>query len=203
MVHSQTTQDKLIIGLTGHYATGKSTLSSLFKDHGYEVIEVDELGHTALIDKKKDIVNQFGSYILNKNNEIDRKILGEIVFKDKILLKQLESIVHPHMVNMVQDRIKLSSHSKILISAAILIEMNLQLLCHSIILITAPYNSIENRAIQRDSLNVLQIKQRLKNQFPVKIRKDYADYIIRNNSSIENLIEKGIKLIAQIEKEFT
>lgn len=193
---------KLVIGLTGHYATGKSTVSNFFADYQYQIIEVDELGHQALIDKKEDIIKRFGKNILNENGEIHRKKLGQVVFSDHDKLKQLEQIVHPWMRNRVQEIIDSSESTKILISAAILIEMKLHTLCYNVVLITAPENKILAWGLQRDGLSKMEIKQRLKNQLTLKNRLKYADHLIENLGDLNNLYHKTQQIIQLIESNY-
>ncbi len=191
---------KLVVGLTGHFATGKSTFAHFFAKHEYEVIEVDQLGHQALIDKKEDIIKQFGKNILNQHDAIDRKKLAKLVFQDPEQLKKLETIVHPWMVQLVEAKIQNSSSLRILISAAILIEMNLHLLCDKVIIITASEENIMRWGSQRDNLTKEDIKQRLKNQLPLKSRQVYADFIIDNKDNLDDLYNQARKLLSELER---
>src|SRR5438045_2956667 len=89
---------RLLIGLTGNIATGKSTVAHTLRDLGAVVIDADQVtrdverkGQTALA----GIVRAFGSGMLQADGELDRKALGQVVFNDPQRLQQLEAIVHP------------------------------------------------------------------------------------------------------------
>ena len=86
------------VGLTGGIATGKSLVSSFFKELGAYIIDYDTVSHEVITPKRnawKRIVDQFGEEILNDDLTINRGKLGEIVFNDPKKRKKLEEIVHP------------------------------------------------------------------------------------------------------------
>lgn len=94
--HSMT--PRLLIGLTGNIATGKSTVAQDFRDLGAHVIDADQITH--LVEMKgqpalAQIVAAFGANILRPDGELNRSALGRIVFGDEVRLRQLEAIVHP------------------------------------------------------------------------------------------------------------
>jgi len=182
---------KLIIGLTGYFCSGKSTAESIFqKDYDFSIIDVDKIGHRALEEKKSEIVKKFGQEIVT-NNSINRKILGKIVFSNYKKLKVLNSIVHPAMVKKVKESVEKSKNNRILISAALLFQMGLDILCNHIIFIKAPFLSILKRAFERGNTNIFQIISILiyqkQNAFSKKNLGNADIYYIRNNKKIKNL----------------
>jgi len=192
---------KLIVGLTGLYSSGKSTVAEIFEKHQYEVIEVDKLGHQALIDNQKMIIESFGEKIKDENNLIDRKKLGAIVFQDKNEMKKLENIVHPYMVQRVKDLVGKSQSDKIVISAAILIEMELHTICDKVVMVIASEEKLIEWGNRRDGISPKQVKQRLKNQLPLKKRKAYADELIDNEGNLQSLCDQVNQLISRLESE--
>ncbi len=194
-------KNKLIIGLTGLYASGKSTIANIFAKNGYYIIEADCIGHIALEKKKNDIIKQFGISILNDYDNVDRKKLGNIVFHNMKSLKQLENIVHPFIVKEIKTIIEKNKHNKILINAAILHKMRLNLFCHKIIYVSATEKQIINWAIKRDKITKDNINQRLKSQYNIKLTKEYSDYCMINDGNINKLLKKTESLIIEIEKD--
>ena len=89
-----------IIGLTGGIASGKSTVSRALQDLGAIIIDADEVAH-AIIEPGKpaweDIVEHFGTEVLNPDQTIDREKLGAIVFNDPARLQVLNQITHPRV----------------------------------------------------------------------------------------------------------
>ncbi|MFW5890689.1 MAG: dephospho-CoA kinase [bacterium] len=193
---------KLIIGITGRFASGKTTVAKLFKEEGFYEIDVDSYGYKALSDKKNEIVKKFGTHILNNDNKINRKKLGEIVFNSETQLKQLNEIVHPYMKSCIKYDIEHNvNHNKIIINAALLIPMKLHSICSKIIYVKSDINNIIKRGIERDNRNKKQISFILSNQPTTKQLSEIADYIIENNKDINTLVKNTKKLIEKIRSE--
>ncbi|MCK4796667.1 MAG: dephospho-CoA kinase [Spirochaetes bacterium] len=185
-----------IIGLTGLYCSGKSTIAKILKDkYGFFIIDIDKIGHQALEEKKDEIIKAFGKLILN-NNKIDRKKLGYIVFKKKQKLKLLDSIVHPLMIKRVKEIINNTKEKKICINAALLLEMKLDWLCKIIIITKSSFFNIIKRAKKRDDYSILQVLKIISSQKVFKLVKKYkynADiFYVYNNKNIDYL-ENQIK----------
>src|SRR5690625_2710222 len=88
----------LVIGLIGGIATGKSTVSSMFKKFQIPVIDADKIAREVVEPGRESylkIIHSFGTNILNDDQTINRKKLGEIIFSDRDKRKLLNSIVHP------------------------------------------------------------------------------------------------------------
>ena len=95
----------LKVGLTGGLATGKSYVSARLAELGCHVIQADTLGHEVLLrgaEAYDDVVAEFGQGILGAGGEIDRKLLGAVVFPDAAKLAKLNSLVHPHVFRRQQ-----------------------------------------------------------------------------------------------------
>ena len=89
---------KFVIGLTGNIATGKSVVRRMFEHLGAYTIDADALTHRAYSKGApgyQQVVDKFGKWLVNKDGEIDRSKLGNLVFHDPEALSQLEAIVHP------------------------------------------------------------------------------------------------------------
>lgn len=185
----------MVIGITGNYCSGKSIASSIFRNRGYRVIDVDSIGHEALEVKKEEIVSAFGEGIL-KNGLIDRKKLGKIVFHRNTEKKRLESIVHPWMVERVKDLIK--NDGDIVINAALLIEMGLHEACDFVLGIKIDKNIAVERGMARDSLSKDEALQRLGSQISLKEKLHFVDKIIDNKGSAEEFKEKVRRVIETV-----
>ena len=105
-----------VIGLTGGIGCGKSLAAQYFAELGALVIDADQLARAAIergSDGFDEVVTLFGDSIL-KDGNIDRRGLGELIFKDPAAKKQLESIIHPFVRREFEERRKPSlSASKI------------------------------------------------------------------------------------------
>jgi dephospho-CoA kinase len=134
-VKTITFKDKVIIGLTGNIATGKSAVMRLAEKQGAYAIDADKIVHE-LMDHDPDIqaaiAVAFGSEVRMENGRIDRKRLGEIVFNDANALKDLEAMVHPAVRQVVAERIQTSEANIVIMEAIKLLEGELAQACHQI-----------------------------------------------------------------------
>jgi dephospho-CoA kinase len=193
---------KLVIGLTGLYCSGKSTVEKILKnDFGFFIIDVDKIGHWALEEKKNNLINIFGNNILT-DNKIDRKKLGQIVFNNKKDLQQLNSIVHPAMVKKIEEIIKETKEARICINAALLFEMGLNKLCQKILITKISFFQILKRAKKRDNSSFLRILKIISSQKVLKFAKKNSEnaeiFYVSNNSDSFHLSRKVKEILNKI-----
>ncbi len=126
---------KVIVGLTGNIATGKSAVMRLAAEQGAFTIDADKVVHE-LMDYDSDIqaaiAVAFGSEVRLENGRIDRKKLGAIVFNDPAALKDLENMVHPAVRQVLAQRILESEAGVVVIEAIKLLEGELVKACHQV-----------------------------------------------------------------------
>ncbi|MCL2705147.1 MAG: dephospho-CoA kinase [Spirochaetaceae bacterium] len=190
----------MIIGLTGKYCGGKSSIAEEFEKRGFYVIEVDKLGHVALQIKKNEIKEAFGSKVII-NEEVNRRALGKIVFRSSKKRDLLEKIVHPVMVQEVEDILKKRHGENILIDAAILARMGLHKFCNAVIWVTAPFLKRLDMALYRDNRGVFFALSRMFSQRKLKsnLTKKYVDtYIIHNTGDLGSLSDKVENILKTI-----
>lgn len=129
-----------IIGITGGIGSGKSTVLKLLKEeYNAYIVETDVLAHKLMQRGNKtyiNIVNGFGETILDENKEIDRAVLGTLVFQHEEKLKLLNSIVHPDVKQYIRSDIDAKKQQgKVdlyIIEAALLIEDGYKEICDEI-----------------------------------------------------------------------
>ena len=187
---------KYAIVLTGGIGTGKSTTANILKLYGYEIIDADILAHQELQNSKDEIVTVFGLSCL-KNDKIDRKALGKIVFDDKEKRQKLEGILYP---KIKQQILKLSQEKE---KKRVFYFIDLPLFFEKqnydfkkTVLVYAPKELQIKRVKQRDNLNKDDIIKRLNAQMDIEEKKKLAWKIIDNSKDLKHLtkeIEKFLK----------
>jgi dephospho-CoA kinase len=183
----------MIIGLTGGIASGKSTVAAMLRQSGVPVIDADALSHQ-LTQKGgqalREIVTEFGSDILTKDLELDRRKLGSIVFGNKNHLVKLEAILHPKIEalrkQLIEELAK-QGHQVVVYMAPLIFEKNLHKTLTKTLLITADINLIKNRIKTRDNLSNDEIDNRIQAQLKTTDKIQLADEIIENNGSFDEL----------------
>ena len=186
-----------IICLTGGIASGKSSAAKLLESLGAKVIDADKLGHrsyqkgTLTYDK---LVKAFGSKIIRSDGEIDRKILGTIVFKEKKLLRKLTDIVWPSIRLMAEREIealkKTDKESTIVFEAAVLIEAGWETIGTETWVIEVNPEVAIKRILSRDKISQSEAQARINSQLTNRERAAKADKIITNNDSTEEFLRK-------------
>jgi dephospho-CoA kinase len=189
----------VIVGVAGKYCAGKNAVSRVLEEHGYRVIEVDKLGHQALVERKDAVVERFGRGIL-VDGEIDRRALGAKVFNDDEARARLEAIVHPVMVEWVRDFVRRLGSDPGVINAAILFQMELDAECDRVLWVTAPLLTRFRRARDRDGLALLSVAKRFWSQRrlrPQQSSRRVEIHRVENRGSYEAL-EKQLRSLGLI-----
>jgi len=176
---------KNIIGLTGYYCSGKSTVEKiLYDDYRFFIVDLDKLGHLVLREESEKLASIFGNDILNKNGEVDRKVLGSIVFNDENKLKLLNDFVHPLIIDKVKTIID-GEENNICINGALLFETGLNEYCNKIIVVDSFLILRILRGMKRDKRPIKQIFKILSNQKLAYFLKKYKNnpkiFHINNN----------------------
>ncbi len=172
----------LKIAITGNIASGKSQVENILSKT-YPVYDTDKMAHEIL-----DKLDGFYSYDVLTNGKIDRKKLGELVFINHEARKQLEAFVHP----MVKERIlKLFDEHKddkaVFISVPLLFEAGFDSLFDIILLVTTDENVRIKRLMARNGMTRDEALRRIRAQMHENKKIPKADFLISNNSTLENL----------------
>ena len=172
----------MIVGLTGGIGSGKTWVSSLFKDLGVPVYISDEeakkLMHTNE-QVKQAIIELFGdeAYI---NKKLNRDFISQRVFVNKDLLNQLNAIVHPAVAIHFKDWYKQQTSPFVIKESAILFEIGGDKKCDQVILVTAPVSERIRRVQLRDNASAEAIQRRIDSQWTDEKKIPLANYVIEN-----------------------
>ena len=201
-------QNKMIIGITGSIGTGKSTVSNYLISKGYSVVDADKISKGAYnigSNGYKAILEVFGEEILNSNGEVDRKKIKKIVFDNSNMLQRLNMAIHPIIINEIEKEIEilLESQNVVFLDAPLLIETELHKKVDKIIVVACDKNEQINRIIKRDKITADMAISIINSQMSIDEKLKFADYIVYNNSTIENLYSQVDEIILEIKKEIS
>ena len=179
-----------VIGLTGGIGSGKSTISAMLKNMGAYVIDEDILSRMIMQKGQKayeDIIEAFCKSILTRDGEIDRKKLGNIVFKDKSKLKKLNELTHPHIIDMTKIQIikAKKSYDIIVVDAPLLIEAGMLDLVDTVWVVYVDKKTQIERVMHRDGITEKETLKRIDSQMCLDEKIKYADFVIDNTVPIE------------------
>lgn len=199
--------NRLLLGVTGGIASGKTTVANMLSELGAPIVDFDliarkvvEPGQPAL----KEIVEYFGTQVLQEDGTLDRKKLSEIVFKDIEKRKKLEGFIHPRMgeevLRQVNALAEKDPNAIIQMVVPLMIEMNLQYQCHKLLVVYIPEDMQIQRLMERDSITRDQAMAMLKAQLPIEEKLGYADFVIRNDGSLEETRRQVEELWAKLKE---
>lgn len=183
----------IVIGLTGGIASGKSTISDMLRELGAAVIDVDLVGRDVVSqggNAYNRIIESFGRDILMADGNINRKMLGNIVFSDGEKLKLLNEITHPAIIEKVNAMIadfKDQQKEAVVVDAAILIEMGLNRYVDCVWLVSADIETQLSRVMVRDKLSSKNAMNRINSQMTNEDRLKYADAVIDTTQPIDEV----------------
>ncbi|MDR0987118.1 MAG: dephospho-CoA kinase [Ruminococcus sp.] len=198
-----------VIGLTGQSGAGKTTAGAVFKSCGFAVIDADECSREAVLprtDCLKEISEYFGRKIINPDGTLNRPALASIVFSEKSELKKLNAIIHPYITSIICKKIneyKTLGKDFIILDAPTLFESNTDDLCDLIISVTAKEELRKKRIFERDSLSEEDISMRFRSQYSESFFRKHSDFIIINNKSEDEFIEKTKEVAEKIKAYYS
>ena len=182
----------LRVGLTGGIATGKSTAGAMFVQLGCYLINSDQISHELLRPGQQvydAVVKEFGDRILAADKTIDRRILGEIVFKDPEARARLNSLVHPGVIARQTEWLKevetQDPDAIAIVDAALMIEVGTYKNYDKLIVVICKPEIQKQRLRERSGLSDDQIEARIRSQMPMEEKAKYADFVIETSGSIE------------------
>ena len=181
---------KTVIGLTGNIATGKSVVRRMLEHLGAYTIDADALAHRVISKGApgyQPVLDRFGTWLLDKDGQIDRAKLGRLVFADGQALAQLEDIIHPYVGQAIDLLVRRSTQNVVVIEAIKLLETDLRNKCDSIWVTDADQKVQVERLVGRRGMSQDDALQRIHSQSAQKEKIAAATVVIKNNGSIEDL----------------
>lgn len=186
---SQRWPDKLIIGLTGNIATGKSAVMKMAAERSALTMDADQLVHEILDsdgEAQKAILTAFGPQVGKPAGGINRKEIADIVFNDPVALIRLESIIHPRVRQRLWQRLESSRETIVFIEAIKLFEGGLAAECDQIWVTHCPADMQIERLMTYRHMDRNTAKMRVNAQGPQELKVAKADVVIDTAGSIDN-----------------
>ena len=181
-----------VIGLTGGIGCGKSLAAQYFAELGALVIDADQLARAAIERGSQgfdEVVSFFGDSILT-NGEIDRRALGELIFKDSEAKKRLENIVHPFVRREFEEAVaSLKSDETLIYEIPLLVETGAQDRFDMVVTVESYLENRISRLRQR-GMHISEIEGRIASQATREQRIEVADFLIENDGSEDELLRQ-------------
>jgi dephospho-CoA kinase len=181
-----------IIGLTGGIASGKSTVSAMLTELGAYIIDTDKIAHAAVMPGQPAllaIVAHFGNGIMLPDGNMNRKILGDIIFQDSEERSRLEKIIHPYIEMQVDKSIKEAEqlgYQIVVIDVPLLFEAGWQCMVDEIWVVYVDQKVQISRLISRNQLTAKEAIDRINAQLDIAEKAKRAHIVIDNTLDLEN-----------------
>lgn len=186
-------QKMYLIGLTGGFGTGKTTVAKIFKRLGAKVIDADKIAHGLLAINSpvyKKTVLKFGKGLLEKNKTLNRAKLAKVVFGDAGMLAAYLKIIHPQIKKVIERKITSFKKSPkcciVVLDAPLLIEAGLDKGVDKIIVVETNKKNQFFRLADKSGFKKADVLRRIKFQLPLSEKIKMADYVIDNNAALKD-----------------
>ncbi|KAI4301380.1 hypothetical protein L6164_034665 [Bauhinia variegata] len=198
-----------LVGLTGGIASGKSTVSDLFRSQGIPIVDADVVARVAL--KKgtrgwKKVVAEFGDEIVLDNGEVNRPKLGQIVFSDPDKRQLLNRLLAPHISSGIFWEIVklwLKGYKIIVLDVPLLFEAKMDKLTKPIVVVWVDPEIQIQRLMARDRTSKEDARNRINAQMPLDLKRSKADIVIDNTGSLDDLNLQFRKVLFEVSKPLT
>lgn len=194
-----------VIAVTGGIGSGQSTVCAILQELGCKVIDVDKKAKQII---QKDVTLQhelkrtFGKDIFFSDGTLNRQLLARLAFGDETKTLQLNKLIHPRMVSEVIEEMETARFSQkypmIVVDAALVFEISIEQMFDAIIVVFTNLETRVKRVMERDNLKRAEIISRVRRQIPLDDKKNWADYVINNNGSLEELKHQTQKVFDEL-----
>lgn len=191
-----------VVAITGQTGCGKSTLSRYYASKGYTVIDCDRVAKEirGLTDCQIRLAEEFGFDIITEG-VVDTKLLSERAFSTPEKLQKLTDITHPFIEKEILARAEAAfekGRQLVFVDGAVIIGGIVEKHCDKFIVVVVDREKQRARIMKRDNMTPQQADARLDGQTPYSDMLKKADYVINNNTAVENLILQGELVLRQL-----
>ena len=197
----------LIVGLTGGVASGKTAVSRVLREEGAYIIDADQIARELVQPHKpawNELVRAFGKEILQEDGSIHRRKLADKVFTDPEQRKVLNQILHPRIKEEMDRRTKeigqKDPEAIVVIDAPLLVELGVYRKVDQLIVVTSTQMQQMERLKERDGRSPEEALRLFSSQMPVEEKVKLADFVIRNEGSLEETKKRAKEVFKELKK---
>ncbi len=198
-----------IIGVTGGIGSGKSTASSALRDLGAAVLDADIISRNVTAPGGRafdELVEYFGEQIVKEDGELNRELLADLAFSDKVQQHALNCITHKYIIEKIYDTIEILKNNNkcdiAVIDAPIPLEKGFLDLADEVWVIVADQETRIKRVMDRSGYSYEEVVKRIEAQPTEEEYKKLANEVIYNNGTPEELEQAIVRLFLQKKQEW-
>lgn len=187
---------KFIVGLTGGFGSGKSTVSKIFRVCGAVVIDADRIAHEALEKNSplfKKIAALFPEAVSRCGRHFHRAKIAEKIFSDPGKRERLEALVHPYVLGEIKKKIAKTTKKAVVVEVPLLFEAGFDGLCDKVVAVVCD-PAVKRIRLRKKGFTLKEIAAREKAQMPESLKSKKADFVINNSRSISKIRKDAERL---------
>lgn len=194
----------VVIGLTGGIACGKSTVSAALASWGVPIVDADQVARDVVDPGSEGLAAvraAFGDAVISPQGALDRKALGDIVFRDPARRAELNAILHPRIAAESARRLGAlaeAGHGFAIYDAALLVENGAHRGMEALIVVTARPEVQRARLIARNGGDAADADARIAAQLPLAEKVAAATWVVDNSGTMEELAERVRALYTEL-----
>ena len=190
----------ITLGITGRSGCGKSTVTAVFAAKGVPLADADQISREILLPGSpllQPLAKRFGQDILNPDGTLNRRLLADRAFATPEGKKALDALTHPEIVRRIRAAKAAAEqigHALFVLDGAVIVGTAAQAECDRLCVVTAPFETSVARIVARDGIAPEMAARRLNAQTPEAALTAQADYILHNDSTVEQLQAAAARL---------
>ncbi|NPA61117.1 MAG: dephospho-CoA kinase [Epsilonproteobacteria bacterium] len=184
------------VALTGGIATGKSSVSEIFRESGFDIIDADMIVHSILDRESRAISDIFGEEYILDSGEVNRRELGRLIFSNSGAKRRLESLIHPLVYRDILDKsIELDGIGRRYIVDIPLFFETGRYKIDEVIVVYTPKDIQLERLMRRDGISRDEALLKIESQIDIEEKRRLGRYIIDNSGDFENLRVESLRVV--------
>ncbi len=189
-----------VIGLTGGIASGKSAVADALRKIGACILDADRLAHELSAPGGmlfNVYVEHFGKIAVTGTGVLNRKAIGEIIFRNPLEREWIDRTSHPILLNELKRRVeacRIAGRGIVILDVPLLFEAGWDYLCDEIWVVSVPMEIQLDRLVKRDKLTRKQAADRISAQMSLEEKCSRGDFVLDNSGSIKNIEDIAISL---------
>ena len=195
-----TAKDKILIGITGVIASGKSMVLNHLRSLGYFCLSADEINNELL--NQELHIKHINALLFNESsNVLDKEKIKELIFNNQEKKKQLEHYLHPLIEATLLTKAQQATQRIIFIEVPLLFESNASIY-HKVITIYLDRKNTIKRLMKRDHITKNEAIKRIDSQLPIEEKVSRSDYVIDNSKTVSHTLKQVQHVLKELEKEY-